>query len=133
MIPEMTRAHRAYAWSMVGVVCLGTIVNYLSRNTLAVLAPQLEPLLKFGVMEYSYVVAAFQLAYTVMQPVCGFVLDRIGLRAGFALFAALWSVAGMAHAFAGGWGGLALLRGGLGATEAAAVVTRGPHRQLYSS
>ncbi len=117
----MTRAHRAYAWSMVGVVCLGTIVNYLSRNTLAVLAPQLEPLLKFGVMEYSYVVAAFQLAYTVMQPVCGFVLDRIGLRAGFALFAALWSVAGMAHAFAGGWGGLALLRGGLGATEAAAI------------
>jgi len=121
VIPEMTRAHRAYAWSMVGVVCLGTIVNYLSRNTLAVLAPQLEPLLKFGVMEYSYVVAAFQLAYTVMQPVCGFVLDRIGLRAGFALFAALWSVAGMAHAFAGGWGGLALLRGGLGATEAAAI------------
>jgi len=56
-----------------------------------------------------------------MQPVCGFVLDRIGLRAGFALFAALWSVAGMAHAFAGGWGGLALLRGGLGATEAAAI------------
>ena len=117
----MTRAHRAYAWSMVGVVCLGTIVNYLSRNTLAVLAPQLEPLLKFGVTEYSYVVAAFQLAYTLMQPVCGFVLDRIGLRAGFALFAALWSVAGMAHAFAGGWGGLALLRGGLGATEAAAI------------
>ena len=117
----MTRAHRAYAWSMVGVVCLGTIVNYLSRNTLAVLAPQLESLLKFGVTEYSYVVAAFQLAYTLMQPVCGFVLDRIGLRAGFALFAALWSVAGMAHAFAGGWGGLALLRGGLGATEAAAI------------
>lgn len=117
----MTRSNRAYAWAMVGVVCLGTIVNYLSRNTLAVLAPQLEGLLKFGVTEYSYVVAAFQLAYTLMQPVCGFVLDRIGLRAGFALFAALWSVAGMLHAFAGSWGGLALLRGGLGATEAAAI------------
>ena len=65
--------------------------------------------------------AAFQLAYTLMQPVCGFVLDRIGLRAGFALFAALWSVAGMLHAFAGGWAGLAVLRGGLGATEATAI------------
>ncbi len=115
------RANRLYAWSVVGVVCLGTIVNYLSRNTLAVLAPQLEHLLKFGATEYSYVVAAFQLAYTLMQPVCGFVLDRIGLRAGFALFAALWSVAGMLHAFAGGWVGLAVLRGGLGATEATAI------------
>ena len=117
----MPRSNRLYAWSVVGVVCLGTIVNYLSRNTLAVLAPQLEHLLKFGVTEYSYVVAAFQLAYTLMQPVCGFVLDRIGLRAGFALFAALWSVAGMLHAFAGGWVGLAVLRGGLGATEATAI------------
>jgi len=117
----MPRSNRLYAWSVVGVVCLGTIVNYLSRNTLAVLAPQLEHLLKFGVTEYSYVVAAFQLAYTLMQPVCGFVVDRIGLRAGFALFAALWSVAGMLHAFAGGWVGLAVLRGGLGATEATAI------------
>jgi len=117
----MPRSNRLYAWSVVGVVCLGTIVNYLSRNTLAVLAPQLEHLLRFGVTEYSYVVAAFQLAYTLMQPVCGFVLDRIGLRAGFALFAALWSVAGMLHAFAGGWVGLAVLRGGLGATEATAI------------
>ena len=115
------RSNRLYAWSVVGVVCLGTIVNYLSRNTLAVLAPQLEHLLKFGATEYSYVVAAFQLAYTLMQPVCGFVLDRIGLRAGFALFAALWSVAGMLHAFAGGWVGLAVLRGGLGAAEATAI------------
>jgi ACS family hexuronate transporter-like MFS transporter len=117
----VTRSNRLYAWTMVGVVCLGTIVNYLSRNTLAVLAPQLEHLLKFGVTEYSYVVASFQLAYTLMQPVCGFVLDRIGLRTGFALFAALWSVAGMLHAFAGGWVSLAVLRGGLGATEATAI------------
>jgi MFS transporter, ACS family, hexuronate transporter len=120
-IARLTRSNRLYAWSVVGVVCLGTIVNYLSRNTLAVLAPQLQGVLKFGAKEYSYIVAAFQLAYTVMQPVCGFVLDRIGLRAGFALFAALWSVAGMLHAFATGWGGLAVLRAGLGATEAAAI------------
>ena len=121
MAASAPRSSRLYAWSVVGVVCLGTIVNYLSRNTLAVLAPQLEHLLKFGETEYSYIVAAFQLAYTLMQPVCGFVLDRIGLRAGFALFAALWSVAGMLHAFAGGWVGLAALRGGLGAAEATAI------------
>ncbi len=106
---------------MVALVILGTIVNYLSRNTLAVLAPQLESSLHFGVREYSYVVAAFQLAYTVMQPVCGFVLDRLGLRVGFTLFAVIWSLMGLLHALANGWPALAALRGGLGASEASAV------------
>jgi len=111
----------AFRWGVVGLISLGTIINYLSRNTLAVLAPQLEATLHFGVREYSYVVAAFQLAYTVMQPVCGFVLDRLGLRVGFALFALLWSAAGLLHAAANSWQALAGLRGGLGASEASAV------------
>jgi ACS family hexuronate transporter-like MFS transporter len=108
-------------WGVVALISLGTIINYMSRNTLAVLAPQLESQLRFGVREYSYVVAAFQLAYTVMQPVCGVVLDRLGSRTGFALFALLWSAAGLAHAGASGWQGLAVARGALGASEAAAV------------
>jgi ACS family hexuronate transporter-like MFS transporter len=108
-------------WGVVALISLGTIINYLSRNTLAVLAPQLEATLRFGVREYSYVVAAFQLAYTLMQPVCGFVLDRLGLRVGFALFALLWSGASLLHAAANGWPALAVLRGGLGASEASAV------------
>ncbi len=117
----MTLNRAAFRWGVVALISLGTIVNYLSRNTLAVLAPQLEMTLHFGVREYSYVVAAFQLAYTLMQPVCGFVLDRLGLRFGFALFALLWSGAGLLHAAANGWPALAVLRGGLGASEASAV------------
>ncbi len=117
----MTLGKPAFRWGVVALISLGTIINYLSRNTLAVLAPQLEATLHFGVREYSYVVAAFQLAYTLMQPVCGFVLDRLGLRFGFALFALLWSGAGLLHAAANGWPTLAVLRGGLGAAEASAV------------
>jgi ACS family hexuronate transporter-like MFS transporter len=110
-----------YRWGFVALISLGTIINYLSRNALAVLAPQLEATLRFGVKEYSYIIGAFQLAYTVMQPVCGLVLDRLGVRAGFALFAVVWSCAGLAHAAAGGWPALAGLRGLLGASEASAV------------
>ncbi len=117
----MTLSKAAFRWGVVALISFGTIINYLSRNTLAVLAPQLEATLHFGVREYSYVVAAFQLAYTLMQPVCGFVLDRLGLRFGFALFALLWSGAGLLHAVANGWPTLAVLRGGLGAAEASAV------------
>jgi ACS family hexuronate transporter-like MFS transporter len=106
---------------LVALISLGTIINYLSRNSLAVLAPQLEAMMHFGVREYSYVVGAFQLAYTVMLPVCGFVLDKLGVRLGFALFALAWSGAGMLHAAALGWPALAACRGLLGASEASAI------------
>jgi ACS family hexuronate transporter-like MFS transporter len=108
-------------WWIISLITLGTIVNYLARNTLSVLAPQLQTQMHITTAQYSYVVGAFQLAYTVMQPVCGFVVDRLGLRLGFTLFAVAWSLANMAHALATGWMGLAVFRGLLGASEAAAI------------
>jgi ACS family hexuronate transporter-like MFS transporter len=108
-------------WWIVGLICLGTIINYLARNSLAVLAPELEKKLQFSTQQYSYIVAAFQVGYTVMQSVCGFVLDFLGLRSGFTLFAVAWSISNVLHAFAGGWGSLAAFRGLLGLSEAAAI------------
>jgi len=108
-------------WWIVGLICLGTIVNYLSRNTLGVLAPVMMSEMHFTTAEYSYVVGAFQIAYTIMQPVCGFILDTLGVRAGFAMFAGLWSMVSWLHVVAAGWISLALFRGLLGLTEAAAI------------
>ena len=62
---------RRLRWWIVALVCVGTILNYLARNSLGVLAPQLTQELGFTTQQYSWVVAAFQLAYTAMQPVCG--------------------------------------------------------------
>jgi ACS family hexuronate transporter-like MFS transporter len=108
-------------WWIIALVCLGTIINYLARNSLGVLAPQLKTELGMSTQQYSYVVAAFQVGYTIMQPVCGFIVDLIGLRIGFALFAVLWSFAGVLHAGASGWLSLAGFRGLMGLTEAAAI------------
>lgn len=85
------------------------------------LAPQLKTNLHMTTQQYSYVVGAFQAAYTIMQPVAGYIVDRIGLRSGFALFGVAWSLANMLHALAAGWLGLAFFRGLLGLSEAAAV------------
>ena len=68
-------------WWIIALVCAGTIVNYLSRNALGVMAPQLTQLLHMSTKQYSYVVGAFQVGYTIMQPVCGLIIDLIGLRA----------------------------------------------------
>ena len=103
------------------LVMVGTIMNYIARNSLGALAPQLKIDLKITTEQYSYIVGAFQLAYTVMQPIGGMLIDRIGLTAGFALFALAWSLANIAHGFARGWLSLAAFRGLLGMAEAAVI------------
>ena len=108
-------------WWIIGLVTLGTVLNYLARASLSVAAPTLTEELGLTTEQYSYIVMAFQAAYTVMQTVAGAVLDLLGTRLGFFLFAVGWALANMAHGLATGWQGLAFFRGLLGATEAAAI------------
>jgi ACS family hexuronate transporter-like MFS transporter len=108
-------------WWIIGLVTLGTVLNYLARATLSVAAPTLTEELGLSTEQYSYIVMAFQAAYTVMQTVAGAVLDALGTRLGFFIFAIGWALANMAHGLATGWQGLAFFRGLLGATEAAAI------------
>jgi ACS family hexuronate transporter-like MFS transporter len=107
-------------WWILALITLGTVVNYIDRNALGALAPQLKEQLNFSTEQYSYVVAAFQFAYTLMQPVCGFVTDLIGIKIGYFLFAMVWGTAAMLHAAAGGWLSMAAFRGLLGFSEAVA-------------
>lgn len=108
-------------WWIIGLVCLGTIVNYLSRNSLSVAAPELMKQLHFDEQHYSWIISAFQLCYTIAQPVTGYIMDVIGLKLGFFIFALVWSLVNIAHAFAGGWLSLAFLRGLMGLTESSAI------------
>ena len=110
---------RALRWWMIGLVMLGAVLNYLTRSTLGVAAPTVLGDLNIGPQEYSWITGAFQLG-VMLQPLCGYVLDSIGLKLGFALFATAWSVITMAHGFAGNWQVLLALRGALGAAEGCA-------------
>jgi ACS family hexuronate transporter-like MFS transporter len=104
---------------MIGLIMLGSVINYLTRSTLSVAASTLLAELHIGEKEYSWIVGAFQGAI-MLQPICGYVLDVLGLRFGFALFAIAWSLVNMAHALAGSWQAFAWLRGLLGFTEGSA-------------
>ena len=108
-------------WWIISLVMLGTILNYLARSTLSVAAPTLKHEFAMTTEHYSWVVLAFQASYTIMRSVAGSILDALGTRLGFFLFAVGWAFANMAHAFATGWPSLAFFRGLLGATEAAAI------------
>jgi ACS family hexuronate transporter-like MFS transporter len=106
-------------WWMMTLIMLGSILNYLTRNTLSVAQVQLKDALDISEAQYSWITGAFQFAI-MLQPICGYVLDVVGLRIGFAIFATAWSVINMAHGLAGSWRGLALLRGMLGFAEGSA-------------
>jgi len=108
-------------WWMLGMFLLGVTVNYITRNSLGILAPELKNSLNMSTEQYSWVVAGFQLAYTLFQPVCGWLIDVIGLKMGFLICALIWSVTCLLHAGAGSWLHLALLRFVMGASEAAAT------------
>ncbi len=108
-------------WWIIGLVTLGTILNYLARSTLSVAAPTLKDEFGMDTEQYSWVVLAFQASYTIMQTVAGGILDALGTRLGFFLFAVGWAFSNMAHAFSTGVWSLAFFRCLLGATEAAAI------------
>jgi len=110
---------RALRWWIIGLVMLGAIVNYLTRSTMGIAAPTILKDLDISVREYSWITSAFQIGI-MLQPFCGYVLDTLGLRTGFAVFAAAWSVIAMAHGLASNWQGFAVLRGFLGLAEGSA-------------
>ena len=107
---------RGLRWWIIGLVMLGTIVNYLTRSTLAVAAPALMADLHVDALHYSWVTGAFQ-AGIMLQPVVGYILDLVGLRSGLALFAVAWGLISMAHGLATNWQWLACVRGLLGFAE----------------
>ena len=110
---------RGLRWWMISLLMLGSIVNYLTRSVLGVAAPTLMKDLGITEQQYSWIVGIFQGAI-MLQPVCGYVLDVVGLKIGFALFAVAWSLISMAHGLAHNWQMFAGLRGFLGFAEGCA-------------
>lgn len=87
-------------WYIAAMLFIATVINYIDRQTLSVVAPVLTKELHISPLEYSYVLQAFLVAYTLMYLGSGFLVDRWGTRASLAVFMAWWSVSNMLHTFA---------------------------------
>jgi ACS family hexuronate transporter-like MFS transporter len=103
---------------MIALVFFATVINYLDRQTLSVAAPVLREEFHMSNVEYSRVVFAFMLAYTIANGISGPLVDRLGTRAGYALCMAWWSLAAILHMFARGPWSLGVWRFLLGMGEA---------------
>jgi ACS family hexuronate transporter-like MFS transporter len=109
---------RHLRWYICGLLFLACTINYVDRQTVAVLKPHLQDQLHWSESDYGWIVFAFQLAYALMMMVSGNLIDRLGTRLGYALAMIWWSLAAMAHALARGAFSFGVARFFLGAGEA---------------
>jgi MFS transporter, ACS family, hexuronate transporter len=107
-------------WLPAGSMMLVSVISYVDRNTLALLAPTILKDTHLSVTAYGWVVSAYSILFTIGNPLWGKILDRVGLRKGMAAAVSLWTLASASHAFAAGFGGFAAARALLGLGEGAA-------------
>jgi len=104
-------------WWIAGLLFLSTVINYIDRQTLSVLAPVITSELGISASQYGNILTGFLAAYTVMYVGSGFIVDRFGTRLSLSVFIVWWSLANMAHAFCRGPWSLGVLRFLLGMGE----------------
>ena len=100
------------------LVFLATMINFLDRLTISILAPVITTQLGLTNLQFASITFWFLLAYALSQAFSGRLYDWIGTKKGFTLSILLWSSAAIGHAFARGLTSLSCLRIALGIGEA---------------
>ncbi len=112
---------RPYRYRILALLFAATTINYIDRSIIGVLAPTLrDHVFGWSAADYAYITTAFQVAYAIGMLSVGSLVDRIGVRRGYALTITVWSIFGAAHALirpAFGLVGFIIARFGLGLGE----------------
>lgn len=108
-----------YRWRIVVLLFFASTINYIDRQVLGILAPQLQEQFGWSESDYGFIITAFQMAYAIGLISMGTLLDKIGTRLGFIISITLWSLAGMAHVAARSVFSFALARFSLGIGQSA--------------
>jgi MFS transporter, ACS family, hexuronate transporter len=114
--PEARRRF-GYRWTICALLFVATTINYVDRQVLGILAPDLQREIGWSEADYGDIVSWFSLAYAIGFLGVGRLFDRIGVRAGFAISIVAWSLAAMGHALARTAAGFSVARAALGLGE----------------
>lgn len=87
-------------WYIAGLLFTSTVINYIDRQTIAVVKPRILSDLHLSQIQYGHIIQAWLLAYTIMYVLSGFLVDRWGTRKALAAFVGWWSTANILHIFA---------------------------------
>lgn len=107
-----------FRWIICALLLFGVTKNYMDRQVLGVLKTTLQQNLGWNEIDYSNLVFAFQGAYAVGMLAVGWLVDRLGARAGYAVAMVFWSLASIGHAIGTSLGSFIVARSALGFWEA---------------
>lgn len=113
--PQRMTRHR---WAICALLFFATTINYVDRQVIGILKPTLTAEFGWSETDYADIVFWFQAAYALGLLLVGRLIDRVGVKWGYALAVAIWSLFGMAHAAAFSIATFAMARFGLGLGEA---------------
>ncbi len=106
-------------WWIAGILFASTVINYIDRQTLSILAPYLKQEYHWSNTDYANIAIAFRVAYSIGQTVCGRQIDRLGTRLGLTLSVIWYSIVSLLTSLASGIVSFAAFRFLLGAGESA--------------
>ncbi len=106
-------------WWIGGLLFLSTVVNYIDRQTLSVLAPFLKRDYQWSNADFAWIVISFRAAYAIGQTLSGRFLDRVGTRRGLTITVIWYSIAALLTSLASGLRSFCVFRFLLGAGESA--------------
>jgi ACS family hexuronate transporter-like MFS transporter len=107
-----------YRWVICGLLFAATTINYLDRSVLNVIAPDLQAKVGWTDTQYGDINAAFTFAYALGFLFVGWIIDKIGVKLGYALSLIVWSLAAAGHALVYTPLGFGIARFALGLGEA---------------
>lgn len=107
-----------FRWTIVTLVAVATVINYIDRGALGLLWPEISEDLGMSKLDYAIILNVFTFAYAFGQTLFGKIFDWIGTRLGFVLSIVVWSAATMLHAVAQSLLSFAVFRALLGVSEA---------------
>lgn len=120
MIGTPAKKRSAVRWIIIALIALATVINYIDRNALAVMWPEISSEIGATKEDYALLVMIFMLFYAVGQFAFGRLFDIIGTRLGFALSIMGWSISIALHAVSHSVLSFSVFRALLGISEAGA-------------
>ena len=89
-----------YRWTICALLFFATTVNYLDRQVLSLLAPDLSKEFGWTNTDYANITAVFQFVYAISMLFAGRIIDKLGTKRGFVLAIVIWSIGAVMHAYA---------------------------------
>ena len=106
-------------WYIGGILFLSTVINYIDRQTLSVLAPYIKSEFHWNNSTFALLIIGFRLSYSFGQTASGLYLDKVGIRRGLSLTVGFYSVVAILTSLSTGFRSLFAFRFLLGAGESA--------------